>query len=265
MKTTHTKTLLATLTTLALWIQPATASLIVSTIFDVDPASTSIDTTGADVVDWGYFLPNADFLDGTQAASTNFDALTAGNGTINPATNSKASPGIGIVTITERGAGEYTNGDTGKAWSFTVNDGINPVSGTQSPLGAVNGIATSEDIFNITFNDLPVGPSTITLYMDHTSNNRRFDATVDLFASDGNEATAIQSNTIGGSDGEGHFTFAVEVSSLVAGSDLSISIDSAGSGTGQFQFAGYTVTAVPEPSTLALVLLGAACLKRLRS
>lgn len=228
--------------------------------FDVDPSSTSIDTTAPGYVDWGYFLPNADFLAGDQAAGTDFDDLkadyNAGDDTfaIDPATNSKAASGIGAVTITPRDVAEYSFGNTGNAWAFTVNDGIAPVSGTQNPLGAANGIAGGEDIFTITFNDLVPGTSTITLYMDHTNNGRTFAAGVDLTAADGNASQSITSAGIGGTDGEGYFTFTVEVVTTDPSADLAISIDSNSGSSGQFQFAGYTVfNPVPEPSSLAVL------------
>lgn len=266
MRTIHTKTLLTALTASAIMTGAATAGTVTSTTFDVDPSSTSIDTTTGGYLDWGYFLPNADFLAGTDAdvQSADFDDLKADYNTttdtfaIDPATNSKAVSGIGSVVVTETSSAEYTNGDTGKAWEFTVNDGIAPVSGTQNPLGAANGISGSEDIFNITFNDLTTGVTTVTLYMDHTNNGRKFDATVDLFASDGDDlANTVQSASIGGTDSEGYFTFTVVVSNDVAGADLSISIDSASGSSGQFQFAGYTVEGViPEPGSMALLGLG---------
>ncbi len=242
------------------------AATITSSGFDIDPSSTAIDTTGANYLDWGYFLPTADFLNGTQAADTDFDSLIANIGGDDfTATNSMASPGIGIVTLTERGDAEYSNGNTGLAWQFTIDDGFTPVSGTYNPLGAANGIGGTEDIFNITFNDLAVGTNIVVLYMDHTNTNRSFDATVDLFASDGNDSVTEFSTSILGSDGDGFFTYTVEVNTAVTGSDLSISIDSRSGSAGQFQFAGYTVTTViPEPSIALLSALGLLVLLRRR-
>ena len=261
MKTTHTKTLLTALATTACVGFAHAGTIDPSSSFNVDPTTTSIDTTGDNVVDWGYFLPNADFLAGTQAANTNFDALVADNQSVNPdylgpATNSKAVSGIGAVTITERDAAEYSNGST-SLWQFTVDDGLAPVSGTYTPLGAANGIAGSEDIFNITFNDLGAGTTTVTLYMAHSNTGRKFDATVDLTAADGNAADAETSVAIGGTGGTTYFTYTAVVTTTDANADLSISIDSNSGGSGQFAFAGYTVTSpIPEPGSLALLGLG---------
>lgn len=254
MKKNILPTLVSSLFTLSAM---AASAATVTPAFDINPASTSVDTTGANVVDWGTFLPTGDFLDGTQLANTNFDDLTGINGALDPATNSKAISGIGAVTITERGSAEYSNGST-SLWSFTVDDGIAPVSGTYTPLGAANGISGSEDIFNITLNDLGAGTSTVTLYMAHSNAGRKFDATVDLTAADGNVNLApLTSDAIGGTGGTTYFTFSTVVETTDASADLSISIDSNSGGSGQFAFAGYTVTSpVPEPSTTALLGLG---------
>ena len=262
MQMERTRTLLAALAAAAC-IGTAQAGTIVlsGTGFDVDPSPATIDTTGPGNLDWGYFLPNADFLDGTQPANTDFDDLTAGDGSIDPATNSKATPGIGIVTITERDVAEYSNGNTGSPWMFSFDDGLAPVSGTQTPLGASNGIGRTEDIFTITFNDLTAGTNIVTLYMDHTATDRRFDAVVDLTAADGNDTTSLLSPQVIGNDGDGYFTFTTEVNNALAGADLAITIDSAGGNFGQFQFAGYTVTApvtnaIPEPTSLLVGAIG---------
>ncbi|MBT7958121.1 MAG: PEP-CTERM sorting domain-containing protein [Akkermansiaceae bacterium] len=245
-----TLTIVKQLASLILLSGSSHAATVASSAFDVDPASTGIDTTAANVVDWGYYMPGADFLDGTQAADTNFDSITAD---VSPATNSKASSGIGAVTITERDAAEYSNGTDLALWEFTVGagDGTNFSGGIQTAFGAANGIGGTENIFTITFNDLGVGIQTITLYMAHTNTGRSFQATMDDVGS-----TSLTSSSIGGSDGFGYFTFTTEVTITDALDDLAISIDSNGGGSGQFAFAGYTVTGVPEPSTTALLGLG---------
>ena len=265
MKINNTPTLISSLFAFGAMVVSAGT---VSPSFNVDPASVGIDTTGDDIKDWGYFLPNADFLAGVnldQQDGINFDSLKAdytgsGDGTgtfaIDPATNSKAVSGIGAVTITERDEAEYSNGST-SLWQFTVDDGLSPVSGTFTPLGAVNGVAGGEDIFNITLNDLGAGTSTVTLYMAHSNTGRRFDATIDLTAADGNDSGAVLSDAIGGGDGNTYFTFTTVVDTTDPLADLSISIDSNSGSSGQFAFAGYTVTSpVPEPSTTALLGLG---------
>jgi hypothetical protein len=244
-------------------IASAHAGSIDSSTFNVDPSSTSIDTTGADVLDWGYFLPNADFLAGSQPGDVDFDALKADYNSssdtfaIDPATNSKASPGIGIVTITERDVAEYTNGTDLAIYDFTVDDGLAPVSGTQTAFGAANGIAGGEDIFTITFNDIGAGITEFTLYMAHTNTGRTFSATTELLASDGDDSDApLISPSIGGADGNGFFTYSATVTTTDANADLSIAIDSNNGGSGQFAFAGYTVVAVPEPTSLAWLGIG---------
>lgn len=264
MKMTHTKTLLTALAATAC-VGFAHAGTIDSSSFNVDPTSTSIDTTGSGYLDWGYFLPNADFLAGTDAdvQSANFDDLKADYNTttdtfaIDPATNSKAVSGIGAVIVTETSSAEYSNGST-SLWSFTVDDGLAPVSDTQTPLGAANGISGSEDIFNITFNDLGAGTRTVTLYMAHSNTGRKFDATVDLTAADGNVSNPLlTSASIGGTGGTTYFTYTAVVTTTDASADLSITIDSNSGGSGQFAFAGYTVEGVvPEPGSLALLAAG---------
>lgn len=252
-------------------IETSFAATIDSSSFDVNPASTSIDTTGSNVSDWGYFLPGADFLDETQPDNTDFDALTAGNGSIDPATNSKASPSIGTVTITERDAAEYSNGGTG-FWDFTVNDGIAPVSGTQTAFGAVNGVASGEDIFTITLNDLGAGEHIVTLYMAHTATNRTFRATLALLAADGDAFSGVLatgtggvvSSAIGGTGGTQYFTYTTVVTTTDPNADLSIAIDSESGSAGQFTFSGYTVLTVPEPSVALLGALGSLMLLRRR-
>lgn len=250
----------------------AHSATIASSGFNVNPSSTSVDATGANVKDWGTFLSNADFLAGTgvdQQDNTNFDALKADFNTTNqtfaidPATNSKSASGIGDVIITERAEGEYTNGST-STWQFTVNDGT-VTNGTYTPLGAVNGVAGNEDIFNITFNDVGAGQTLVTLYMAHSNTGRLFDATVDLTASDGNVNQGVQTSAaIGGTGGTTYFTYEIEIETTDALADLSISIDSNSGGAGQFAFAGYTVIAIPEPSVALFGGLGTLLLLRRR-
>ena len=254
----HLGKLLLTAIGASVSIGTASAGTIDSSAFDVDPASTSIDTTGSDVVDWGYFLPTADFLDGDQPAGTDFDELVAVNGTLDPATNSKAASGIGIVTITPRDVAEYTSGTSLALWDFTVGDGTTFDNGTQTAFGAVNGVAGGEDIFEIKFNDIGAGTTTVTLYMAHTNTGRTFSAITDLTAADGNQTNpALISPSIGGSDGFGYFTYTAVVTTTDANADLSIAIDSNSGSSGQFAFAGYTVVnPIPEPGSLALLGLG---------
>jgi hypothetical protein len=253
-------TLTAAVVSSALFAGTAAAGMIDSSSFDLDPASTSIDTTGA--VDWGYFLPTADFLDETQPANTDFDDLTAIGGTLDPATNSKAASGIGIVTITENQGAEYSNGTDLAIWDFTFNDGLAPVSGTQTAFGAVNGVAPSEDVFTITFNDLGLGTKTITLYMSHTAINRTFRVDADLTDTGGNDSDTLTSAAIGGTGGSLYFTYTVQVTSTDANADLALNVNSLSGSSGQFGFAGYTV--VPEPGSLALLGLGGLLIARRR-
>lgn len=232
------------------------AATIDSQTYNVDPSSTTIDTTLSNIVDWGYYLPGADFLDETQPADTNFDDITAVGGTMDPATNSKAVSGIGAVTITENDGAEYSSGTSLALWDFTFNDGLAPTSGTQTAFGAVNGVASSEDIFTITFNDLGVGTHTITLFMAHTATNRIFRSNLDVFAADGNVSGNLTSAQIGGSGSTLYFLYQAVVTTTDASADMDINIRSVSGSAGQFAFAGYTVSSVPEPSTAMLGLLG---------
>ena len=173
---------------------------------------------------------------------------------ISDATNSKASSGIGAVTITENDGAEFTNGTQAAGWDVIVGagDGTIAESGTLSTFGLVNGVASSEDIFTIDFNDLGVGTRVVTLYMAHSATNRVFTANLDLVSSNGNSSETLTSSQIGGSGGSTFFSFTTEIDATDASDDLSINIVSDNGSSGQFAFAGYTV-AVPEPSAFPLL------------
>lgn len=262
------KLCISSIATIALANSSASGATISTVSFNNDP-TTTVDTTSPLITDWGYYrrtgTSGADFLAGSQPDGTNFDSIQADwNGSsflITNATNSKATSGIGAVTITERDTAEYTNGETGN-WSFVVGagDGTTESGNTFSTHGFANGIGRGENIYNITLNDLGLGTHIVTLYMTHSAQDRRFNATVDLFSVDGDQNGSLLSATIGGTNSTNFFTFTTEVIATNASDDLSISIDSNSGNFGQFGFGGYTVATlavpVPEPSSTALFGLG---------
>ncbi len=209
--------------------------------FDLGVTGTDLEISTSGRLDWGYLT--SDFLGGDDVQTpTNFDSMTAAQG---GSTVSFGSSAIGSVFVHEDADSNPTTSAPFTGFTF---------GGVEAD-GVAGGIGGSEEIFTITFQDLGVGQREISLYLGHSNTGRTFDADVYLGGDLSGAGTADQTLNSGGI-GSQAFIYTLEVNTTDALDDVSISIDSASGGSGGFQFSGYTVTAIPEPSSLTLLGLG---------
>lgn len=216
------------------------ATLITSTFTSVGVSTPqNINVTGSNVVDWGYYAQSVQL-------------------TLTPVfTNTKASSGIGAVTVANGAIGNANEGTTSTS-TITFDGGTSPATGTDVVMGARFGAwAASEDnAATFTFNDLGAGTHTVSVFVSHSANNRIFDMDYTVTASDGNLTANTVSNSV--SSGELQSTYEIIFSTTDASADLELVWNSTSGGTGTGYIGGYLVETipVPEPSSAALLGLG---------
>jgi hypothetical protein len=214
------------------------ATLATSTFTSVGVSSPqNVDVTGSTVVDWGYYEKSIQLISN----------LTF--------TNTKASSGIGAVTVTPGAIGN-ANSDATNTRTITFDDGSSPTAGTDVVMGArFGGWAPNEDnAATFTFNDLGAGTHTVSVFVSHSENNRIFDMDYTVTATDGGLSGTTESNLV--SLGELQSTYEIVFSTTDASADLELVWNSISGGTGTGFIGGYVVETVPEPSSTALLGLG---------
>jgi hypothetical protein len=209
----------------------------------------------AGLADWGYFSNDGNTFDGV------YDNVAFGSLGI---TTVSGSSSIGTVTLTENdGVNDAIQAQTNDA-NFTFD--------SNSTFGSYGGYAPGEqNVWTINFNDLGVGQFLITLYLGHSSTNRGFDMDVS-----GSGITPFTTTTGGSIAGLGStvaaygtsgvsFTYDIDITTTAANDSLTLVHGDTGGGSfGGAIFAGYTVAAIPEPSSLSLIVLGGLSLALLR-
>lgn len=229
-------------------------------------SSGAISTTGT--ADWGYVSVNGNstggltgLFDGSSAYSNlNYGALDDGGSVL---TSVSGSSSIGAVTVTENTSG-ISGSNNASDFTFDGN----------AAYGSFRNFGATTDAFTINFNDLGVGTFDITLYLGHTSATRDFTINYDLTDAGGDVSSSKASGAIsllGSSVGFGGgpaFAYTISVTTTDASADLGLNFVSTAGGGGTGLFAGYTVVAIPEPSSYALIsgllALGAIMLRRRR-
>ena len=198
---------------------------------------------------------------GESHTNTDFGSVDKNDGTIITTVNGSSS--IGSVTLTEGTTGTDTISPQGNVSNYTFD-------GTIAHGAYGNFAPTEQNFWQMTFNDLGVGEFDITLYMGHSTTNRGFDIdvtgtgitpfTTTTGAISGLGSTVAAYGTTGA-----EFTYDINVTTTGASDDLTLTFGGTGGGSGGAILAGYTVTAIPEPSTSALIgLAGIAIFIRCR-
>lgn len=230
-------------------------------------SSGAISTTGT--ADWGYVSVNGEsatgpgLFEGSGGAysSLAYGSLDKTDGTV--LTTVSGSSSIGAVTVTENTA-SISGSDLASGLTF---DG-------QAAFGSFRNFGTTTDAFTIDFNDLGVGTFEITLYLGHTDDARSFVMNYDLTDAGGNVSDTTVSGAISGLNtsvttvgGMSAIAYTISVTTTDTNADLSLNLVGGGTGgAGTGLFSGYTVTAIPEPSSYALLsgllALGAIMIRR---
>jgi hypothetical protein len=214
------------------------ATLLTSTFTSFDTAGLDIDVTGSNVVDWGYYVDQGDF-----SADQTID-------------NSKAVSGIGTVSVVKGAISSPTHGYNPNL-TMTFDDGAGTAAGTVAIGSGFGGWAADEDnAATFTFNNLGVGTHTVRVYVGHNANDRIFDMDYAVTASDGNLSDNTATSALG--SGDLHATYELVFSTTDTSADLALTFNSTSGGQGSGWIGGYVVetTAVPEPTTTALLGLG---------
>ena len=227
----------------------------------------TISTIGT--ADWGYVSVNGDsttgpgLFDGSSGAYSNQTYGTLDKTGEAVLTTVSGSSSIGAVTVTENTSG-ISGSNNASDFTFDGN----------AAYGSFRNFGATTDAFTINFNDLGVGTFDITLYLGHTSATRDFTINYDLTDAGGDVSSSKASGAIsllGSSVGFGGgpaFAYTISVTTTDASADLGLNFVSTAGGGGTGLFAGYTVVAIPEPSSYALIsgllALGAIMLRRRR-
>ena len=233
------------------------AAIIINTHTFSAVTNGAISTTG--LADWGFVDTAGGFFDsnlgggGLSYNNTDFGSIANNGGTV--LTSVEGSPSIGSVTLTEGTTGTDTISPQGNAPNYTFD-------GTAAH-GSYGNFAPNEaDIWRLTFNNLGVGDHTIKLYMGHSATNRIFNMDVSF---DGGTSTFVtttspQIGTLGstvaayGATGLA-FTYDIDVTVSDPSDDLTLTFGGVSGSFGGAIFSGYTVSSVPEPSSILLFSL----------
>lgn len=235
------------------------ATLVDASFVSTLNSGASVDTTGADIVDWGYFVDGSSAINGSNS-----------NAAFNTLSGTNYLSGGGSMAVTTTAITSSSNLDADKKHTFTFTDGNSPTSGTGVATGSAFGSWGSSETGSLNFNftDLGLGTHIITLYVGHrlgggsNGDTRVFDMDYSWTASDGNVTGTVRSNDLGtvGGTSEGNVVnsvFTLEIENTVdALADLALTWDSVSGDAGEGFISGYTVETIPEPGSLALMALG---------
>jgi hypothetical protein len=228
-----TMSLAAAMGGLALTAGMANAALSI-TSSGFSGTSLAVDTTGTS--DWGY-APSGQFPTPLYSDLAYSASGVSGNAVVSDSST------IGAVTVSNNSVASKT----ANAVIFTF-DGNNAI-------GAFGNLQSGEqDAWDITFNDLTVGTNVITLYLGHNKGDRVYD--FDVFLNGVADITDTSARLDTYSTGAYAVKYEITVEATTATDDLRLLFGSPNGGSGEGYFAGYTVAAVPEPTTTALLGLG---------
>lgn len=250
MKKKQIQQTLTTALAMALSITTASAAVTeVSSNFTGSASAVSVDTTGANIVDWGYYDERTTFV-----ADPNPD-------------NSMSGSTIGF-SITAGAVGNANTQDLPfydlPANNYTFDNGTSLVSGTQpGGTGALFGNfgTTESNGFTIDFTNFGAGDHIVTIYAGHVERNDinsapSRDLRMDYLITDvdGNASGLSDTGTVAGRTNNGTYTLAFTTTD--ANASLSLTLDSVSGDAGSGFISGYTFETVPEPSSTALLGLG---------
>jgi hypothetical protein len=242
-------------------------SIVSSTITGV--TSLNVDLTGLE----GYGFasvqnPNVNngiFGGGTDVSNGAYSTLTDQNVTPNVLTTVVGSYDP-VVDELRAGMGAQTGN------SLLRFGGTDQLTGSAS-YGTNGGYAGSGagDLVSYTFSNLAAGTYSIGFYFGHTADDRTFRWTADLTgAAQDQESAQLSGLTNLDSSSSGGYNLALYTINFEAAAggldDLTLTVDNTGGSGGGGVFQGYTVdfTAIPEPSSFALMGLGLGALYLLR-
>jgi hypothetical protein len=263
---TSSRSLIVAATVVTAFSCAVQAATVHSSVFS-GLSSGAISTTGT--ADWGYVSVNGNTTGGlTGLFDGNSVYTNQAYGTLDDGgsilTKVSSSSSIGAVTVTEN-----TSGISGS------NNASGLTFGGNAAYGSFRNFGATTDAFTINFNDLGVGTFDITLYLGHTSATRDFTINYDLTDAGGNVSNSTASGAISGLSSSvvfgsagSTFAYTISVTTTDASADLALNLVSTAGGSGSGLFAGYSVVAIPEPSSYALIggllALGAIMLRRRR-